>query len=141
MIKSIKTFVATVLAASALLFPMLAPVTVHAADLTNSLCNGIELNGSSSGTGTCSNGANQDNSLNRIITLVINTFSVIVGFIAIVMMIYGGFKYITSGGDSGKVTSAKNTILYALIGIVIVALAQLLVRFVFAKATNAISDV
>jgi TRAP-type C4-dicarboxylate transport system permease small subunit len=83
----------------------------------------------------------ENNGLNQIITLVINVFTVIVGFIAIVMMIYGGFKYITSGGDSGNVTAAKNTIMYALIGLVVVALAQLIVRFVLGKANNVTANV
>jgi hypothetical protein len=52
-------------------------------------------------------------------------------------MIYGGFKYITSSGDSGNVTAAKNTIMYALIGLIIVALAQIIVRFVLAKSFQA----
>ena len=46
------------------------------------------------------------------------------------MIIIGGLRYITSNGDSGNVTNAKNTILYAIVGLVIVALAQLIVRFV-----------
>jgi hypothetical protein len=56
------------------------------------------------------------------------------------MVIYGGFKYITSGGDSGKVTSAKNTIVYAAIGLVVVALAQFIVKFVLGKASSTTSN-
>jgi hypothetical protein len=52
------------------------------------------------------------------------------------MIILGGFKYITSGGDTGNVTGAKNTILYAIVGLVIVALAQIIVRFVLDKTTS-----
>ena len=52
------------------------------------------------------------------------------------LIIYGGFKYISSGGDSGKVTEAKNTIIYAVIGLVVVALAQFIVQFVLNKVTN-----
>ena len=52
------------------------------------------------------------------------------------MIIYGGMRYITSGGDSGKITSAKNTIIYALIGLVVVALAQFIVKFVLNKVTS-----
>lgn len=74
--------------------------------------------------------------LNQLITNIVNIFSIIVGIVAVIMIIIGGFKYITSGGDSGNVTSAKNTILYAVIGLVIVALAQFIVRFVLAKAGN-----
>jgi hypothetical protein len=53
------------------------------------------------------------------------------------MIIIGGLRYITSGGRDTGVTSAKNTILYAIIGLIIVALAQLLVRFVLRQVTSA----
>jgi hypothetical protein len=52
------------------------------------------------------------------------------------MIIIGGFRYITSGGDSGSVSSAKNTVLYAIVGLIIVALAQVIVRFVLSKSTG-----
>jgi hypothetical protein len=49
------------------------------------------------------------------------------------MIIIGGLKYVTSNGDSNSISSAKNTIIYALIGIVVVAIAQSVVRFVLGK--------
>jgi len=72
-------------------------------------------------------------SLNDTIASVINLLSVLVGVAAVIMIIIGGFRYITSAGDSTKVTSAKNTIIYAIIGLIIVALAQLIVHFVLNK--------
>jgi len=74
--------------------------------------------------------------INGIITTVINVFSVIVGVVSVIMIIYGGFRYVTSGGDSGNVSNAKNTIIYAIIGLVIVALAQFIVQFVLDKVTT-----
>lgn len=71
--------------------------------------------------------------INRIIRSVINLFSLAVGVVSVIMIIIGGLKYITSGGDSGNVSGAKNTIMYALIGIVIVALSQFIVRFVLTR--------
>ena len=65
-----------------------------------------------------------------IIETIVNLFSLVVGVVAVIMIIIGGLKYITSGGDSGNVTGAKNTILYAVIGLVVVALSQVIVRFV-----------
>ena len=50
-----------------------------------------------------------------ILRKVIQIFSIIVGFVAVVMIIIGGIKYITSGGDSGNISGAKNTIIYAVI--------------------------
>jgi len=71
-----------------------------------------------------------------IVTVVINIISVIVGIVAVVMIIWGGFKYITAGGDSGNVTTARNTIIYAIVGLVIVALAQFIVQFVLTQLTQ-----
>ncbi len=59
----------------------------------------------------------------------------VIGIVAVVMIMVGGFKYVTAGGDSSNITSAKHTIIYALIGLVIVAMAQFLVQFVLDKAT------
>ena len=69
---------------------------------------------------------------------VINIFSMVVGVIAVIMIIIGGLRYITSTGDSGNINSAKNTILYAIIGLVVVALAQIIVNFVLAKIDPAL---
>jgi hypothetical protein len=52
------------------------------------------------------------------------------------MIIFAGFRYITSGGSEKGVGDAKKTILYALIGLVVVALAQLIVKFVIKSTTS-----
>ena len=61
---------------------------------------------------------------------VTNTILYIVGIIAVLMLIIGGIRYVVSGGDSKKVTDAKNTVLYAIIGLVICFLAFAIVNFV-----------
>ena len=61
---------------------------------------------------------------------VTNTILYIVGIIAVIMLIIGGIRYVTSGGDAKKVTDAKNTVLYAIIGLVIAFLAFAIVNFV-----------
>ena len=61
---------------------------------------------------------------------ITNTILYIVGVIAVIMLIIGGIKYVISGGDSKKVTDAKNTVLYAIIGLVIAVLAFAIVNFV-----------
>ena len=65
-----------------------------------------------------------------VITNITNTILYIIGIIAIIMLIFGGIKYITSGGDSQKVKDAKNTILYAIVGLVIALLSFAIVNFV-----------
>ena len=61
---------------------------------------------------------------------VTNTILYIVGIIAVIMLIIGGIRYVVSGGDAKKVTDAKNTVLYAIIGLVICFLAFAIVNFV-----------
>ena len=86
------------------------------------------------GSGTdCGTSSNGNTDVNSVIRTAINLFSGIVGVVAVIMIVTAGFKYITSGGDSAKLTSAKNTLVYALIGIVIVVLSQAIVKFTLTK--------
>jgi hypothetical protein len=104
------------------------------------ICRGadqLQISSNTASEAECENlSEGSTDSVNNLITQIINVFSVIVGIIAVIMIIWGGLKYITSGGDSGNVTGAKNTILYAIIGLIIVALAQFIVRFVLAKTAE-----
>lgn len=75
--------------------------------------------------------------LDDIITKIINVALGIIGTIAVVMIILGGYQYTTSAGDSAKVTKAKNTILYGIIGLVVALLAFAIVNFVLVKLFNA----
>lgn len=52
------------------------------------------------------------------------------GMVAVIMIIVGGFRYVLSAGDSSSITAAKNTILYAVIGLVVAILAYAIVHFV-----------
>ena len=61
---------------------------------------------------------------------VTNVILYIVGIVAVIMLIIGGIKYVISGGDAKKVTDAKNTVLYAIIGLIIAFLAYAIVNFV-----------
>lgn len=54
----------------------------------------------------------------------------IVGAIAVIMIVIGGLRYVISGGDASQVQSAKNTILYALVGVIVAILAYAAVNFV-----------
>lgn len=142
MIKKLNAFFLSILTALTMLSAsVLVPVTVHAADdqIQNGLCSGSDLKFTSSPSGgDCATTSNAESSVNNILTLVINIFSVVVGIIAVIMIIIGGIRFVLSGGDSANVTSARNTILYAIVGLVIVALAQILVRYVLNRVNNSI---
>lgn len=68
--------------------------------------------------------------IDGVFTRITNTVLYAAGVISVVMLIWGGIRYIMSGGDSKKITDAKNTILYAIIGLIIAVLAFAIVNFV-----------
>ena len=115
--------------------PAYADTPVSTNTIQKGLCNGSNVNNLNDPTADCDpkNIAASDK-LETKIAKAINIFSVIVGIVAVVMVIYGGFRYVTSGGKQESVTNAKNTLLYAVIGLVIVALAQAIVHFVLKSA-------
>lgn len=84
-------------------------------------------------TGTPAGG---ESDILAIVRNVVGVLSYIVGIVSVIMIIVGGLKYITSSGDSSGVSSAKSTILYAVIGVVVATLAQVIVRFVIASAVK-----
>ena len=65
-----------------------------------------------------------------IFTRVSNIMLFLVGAIAVIMIIFGGIRYVVSGGNSSQVQGAKNTIMYALVGVVVTLLAYAAVNFV-----------
>lgn len=79
--------------------------------------------------------ANPGKNINDTIRSLVNILTAIVGIAAVIMIIVGGFRYITSGSSPEGAKGAKNTILYAIIGLVIVALAQVVVHFVLNKTS------
>ena len=137
MLKRFKNLLVTVLAFGLMTTPVMVPALVSAdtPDISGNLCGGSSL--STSTSTNCTSGQ-ATTAVQNILGTVINIFSLIVGIVAVIMIIVGGLKYITSGGDSCNISSAKNTIIFAIVGLVIVALAQVLVHFVLAKTTAAI---
>lgn len=82
---------------------------------------------------TAAKGNDQKDDLVGQIRIVTNTMLFAIGVVAVIMLIVGGFKYIFSSGDSKNVTSAKDTILYAVVGIVVALLAYAIVNFILGQ--------
>ena len=72
---------------------------------------------------------------NGIFRTVTNVLLFIIGAVAVIMLIIGGLKYTTSNGDQAAVTSAKNTIMYSVIGLIVAILAYAIVNFVIDSLT------
>jgi len=125
-----KRTIFTLATALVLALGLLSPVAlqhVSAQTAHDEVCAGI-----ATAAGAGCNGSNT--SLNNVVRNGVNILSIIIGIAAVIMILVGGFKYITSGGDSGQVSNAKSTIVYAIIGLIIAALAQSIVHFVLNAA-------
>jgi hypothetical protein len=62
-----------------------------------------------------------------------NIITAIAGFIAVVMIIVSGLQMVTSSGNPEKISSARNTIIYSSVGLVVIALARLIILFIAGK--------
>lgn len=125
-----KKFITLTIAALVMAAASLLPVAVPTYALSapgNAVCSGAGLAGSD-----C-NGATGANQINKVVAFVINLISIVIGIAAVIMIILGGAKFITSGGDPSKVAGAKASVMYAIIGLVIVAAAQLIVHYVLSN--------
>ncbi|MDN5275208.1 MAG: rane protein of unknown function [Candidatus Saccharibacteria bacterium] len=82
-----------------------------------------------SGSSAVCKASGSDN-LGSMVRIVINTILIVLGMIAVIMIVVGGIRYTTSNGDSSAIKSAKDTILYAVVGLVVAMLAFAIVNFV-----------
>lgn len=109
-----------------------APQPASAADAVgcpggNSIEGGIEAGAACAKPSTGANTLFGDDSVFKAVT---DIMLFLIGAISVIMLIVGGIQYVMSGGEQAKVTGAKNTILYAIIGIVVAFLAYAAVGFV-----------
>lgn len=110
------------------------PAGVVLADSQADICAGIK-----EVTGNDCDQTKAESSVQTTATTIINILSIFAGAIAVIMLIIGGFRYVTSAGNQDTVNGAKRTILYALIGLVIVAISQVVVHFVLDNTEKAVS--
>ena len=104
------------------LMTLLGPDTALAAN-TNEVKNGVNsVGGSDPGNGSAA--------FTNLLQSIINILLFLIGAIAVIMIIIGGLRYVISGGDQGAITGAKNTILYAVIGLVVAIMAYAIINWV-----------
>jgi hypothetical protein len=81
-------------------------------------------------------GAAQNDKAENIVKNVINTMLYVLAIIAVIMIVIGGIRYTTSNGDSSQLKSAKDTILYAVVGLVVAIMAFAIVNFVITNVAK-----
>jgi len=114
-------------AALSIIAVSLVTVPVSAQDPLNQACGGL---GPGSQSTTCSGRSAIINPVIVVLVKVIEMLLVVIGVAAVIVIIIAGFRYITSSGDPNTVNSAKNTILFAVIGLVVAIVARVIVAFV-----------
>ena len=118
--------------AGVLMVPLLAlgaiAITEPSFAVDQNIIDGINSTGQNSNGDTAS--------LGSIFKNVVNILLYVIGAISVIMLIFGGIRYATSAGNSNNVTAAKNTIMYALIGLVIAVLAYAIVNFVLTSLST-----
>jgi len=124
--KKLKLILMTILAS----FSFIAAPSMVYAISTDDVCSGVNF----ADGGGCD--ADAESSVRGIIRLAIQILQMVVGIISVFVLITAGLGYINSGGDAGKTKTAKDRILYAAIGLVVVALAQVIVSFVLNRVES-----
>ncbi|HUD81145.1 MAG TPA: hypothetical protein VMR08_00750 [Patescibacteria group bacterium] len=124
----------------ALLTPSFVVSSGRAVDILNPSdnsgpCNNLDK---TSEPAICNDNAasSKDNPLfgtNGILTVAIRIISLIIGIAAIIMIIINAFKMVISGGDTQAIASARTGLIYALVGLMIAVIAQILVAFVLTE--------
>lgn len=113
-------------------FTLLSPATTFAAGSTGyvDVCSQDVPQGVKDAAG-CPGNSNSD--LPTVIQNILNAIIAVAGIVSVVFIIIGGIQYTTSAGDPGKTKKAKDTILYALIGLIICALSFAIVNFTISR--------
>ncbi|NLA43326.1 hypothetical protein GX865_04220 [Candidatus Saccharibacteria bacterium] len=111
----------TLIIGLSLLLSIFAPSTIMAVDVLESAC------GQTGQKNAVCDASSDD--VNGLIKNITNTMLFLLGATAVIAIIIGGFMYVTAAGDAGKVKTAKNTVMYAVIGLIVALLAWGIVSF------------
>lgn len=120
--KHIKLFVASLAVMALGLFAVVPVTTVAAYDPFGQV--------DCSGGGAACDKIQDNKGADSLIGTIISTLLFVIGALSVVMIIVAGIMYVTSTGDSGKVTRAKNTLTYSIVGLVVAFLAYAIVFWV-----------
>ncbi len=123
---TVRTLLPSIVVTSLALAVMIAPLA-------------FGLDGGVQGGADSARGADQTSELfgaEGIFRTITNVLLFVLGAISVIMIIIGGLRYVVSGGNATAVTAAKNTILYAIVGVIVALLAYAIVNFVLQSFTG-----
>ncbi|MBQ3445238.1 hypothetical protein IJG29_00685 [Candidatus Saccharibacteria bacterium] len=121
-----KKLIITIFTSLALLLGFTSIITLPA-KAADSICEMSGVSDEVKKASGCDGGSDQE--ISDSIVTIINAIIAILGLVAVIVIVYGGIQYMTSAGDSSKLKRAKDTILYAVIGLIISVLAFAITNF------------
>ena len=105
------------------------PALVSAYDPLAEACKGVNKSESTA----CAGQGTTEDPVSNTVKRVTNIVAVIAGIIAVIMIIYYGFQFVTSGGDPQKAKGARSGIIYSAVGLIVIALATPLIHFIISN--------
>ena len=128
----IKKTLATVSTLALLVFGLALPVaTVSGGAVFAADCTGIDC--ADQGAGKAVTGGKNTSDLNTVIKTVVNIMLFIIGALAVIMIVVGGIRFTISNGNAEQIKSARNTITYAVAGLIVAILAYAIVNSVITQ--------
>lgn len=118
--------------AAAVVLGAALPQKAAAVDLFGGLCSGA-----GKGTAACSgNGQDNISGANGVILRVSGLLAIIAGIAAVIVIMIAGIMMVTAAGDSNKVSTAKRTIVYTVVGLIVIILARTIILFVIGNVSG-----
>ena len=117
-----------------LFFGLTFPAPAFAA--SNYIFDGACTNTSARGSAVCQNGETSRNPLtgsDGLIVKITRIVALVAGMAAVIIIMLSGFRYINSAGDATKATQARNGIIYALIGLIVIVSAQFIISLIVSR--------
>lgn len=124
--KTLKTLAVSALGSLLLLMSSLSPVFAQSSGFINPNDNPSAVSSATGGQGNA----------RQLVLTIVNFFLTFLGLLAVVMIIYGGFLYVSAGGKEDKIETGKKIIMYAVIGIIIILLSFAIVNTVLNAGTG-----
>lgn len=113
-----------------------SPISVYAKDILGSGVNCSSGSAASSAVCTDKGAGSANNPVSQELGKITNIVAFVAGAAAIILLIIGSIRLIISRGDSNAITTARNTVINALIGLAVIVLARFLIVYVINKLTG-----
>jgi hypothetical protein len=104
--------------------------------LASGIFTGVDCSGAASKSAVCKDKGSTENPVtgdNGLLSKITNIVAAVAGAAAVILILVSGIRFITAGGDANQASSARRTLIYALVGLVVIVLARAIIALVISK--------